>query len=87
MNRFSICLDKGLSPIQHQAIILTNAWLFFIGPLGTNLIEILIKTLNFIHKNASIIIICEKVAILSRGGGGGGGELRIVGSGNGLLPI
>ena len=36
--------DKGLSPAQCQAIIKTSADLLLIGPLGTNFIEILIKT-------------------------------------------
>ena len=35
--------DNGLSPGQLQAIIWTNAKILLIGPLGTNLIEILIE--------------------------------------------
>ena len=34
--------DNGLSPNGRQAIIWTNAGLLLIGPLGTNLSEILI---------------------------------------------
>ena len=35
--------DNGLSPGRRQAIIWTNAGILLIGPLGTNLSEILIK--------------------------------------------
>ena len=35
--------DNGLSPGRRQAIILTNAGIFSIGPLGTNFSEILIE--------------------------------------------
>ena len=34
--------DKGLSPARRQAIIRTNAGKLLIGPLGTNISEILI---------------------------------------------
>ena len=34
---------NGLSPGRRQAIILTNAGILLIGPLGTNFIEILIE--------------------------------------------
>ena len=34
MNQVSIGLDNSLSPIQRQAIILTNAGLLSIGPIG-----------------------------------------------------
>ena len=39
--------DIGLSPIWHQAVILTNASLLSIWPLGTKFSEILIKIKNF----------------------------------------
>ena len=35
--------DNGLSPCRRQAIIWTNARILLIGPLGTNLSEILIE--------------------------------------------
>ena len=35
--------DNGLSPGRRQAIILTNAGILLIGPLGTNFSEILIE--------------------------------------------
>ena len=35
--------DNGLSPGRRQAIIWTNAGILLIGPLGTNLSEILIE--------------------------------------------
>ena len=35
--------DIGLSPGRRQAIIRTNAGILLIGPLGTNLSEILIE--------------------------------------------
>ena len=47
VNRVSIGSDNGLSPIRRQSIILTNAGLLSIGPLRTNVIEILIKIQNF----------------------------------------
>ena len=43
----SIGSDNGLSPIQRQAIIWTNAGLLSIRPLRTNFSEILIKIQNF----------------------------------------
>ena len=46
MNRVSIGSDNGLSPIQRQAIIWTNARLSSVRPLGTNFSEIL-KYKNF----------------------------------------
>ena len=39
----SIGSDNGLSPGRHQAIILTNAEISFIGSIGTDFSEILIK--------------------------------------------
>ena len=39
--------DNGLSPGRCQAIIWTNAGILLIGPLGTNLSEILIKIYTF----------------------------------------
>ena len=44
--------DNGLSPGRHQAIIGTNAEILLIGPLGTNISEILIKVHTFHSKNA-----------------------------------
>ena len=42
--------DDGLSPDRHQAIILTNAEILLIGPLGTNFSEILIEIHAFSFK-------------------------------------
>ena len=42
--------DNGLSPERRQAIIWTNAGILFIGPLGTNFNEILIKIHTFSFK-------------------------------------
>ena len=39
--------DNGLLPGRHQAIIGTNAGILLIGPLGTNLSEILIGIQTF----------------------------------------
>ena len=39
--------DNGLSPGRHQAIFWTSAGILSIGPLGTNLIEILIGIVTF----------------------------------------
>ena len=40
----TIASDNGLSPVQRQAIIWTNAGKLSIGPLGTNFSEILIES-------------------------------------------
>ena len=49
--------DNGLSPDRRQAIVWTNAEILLIGPLGTNLSEILIKIYPFsftkMHLNMS----------------------------------
>ena len=42
--------DNGLLPGRCQAIIWTNPAIFLIGPLGTNLSEILIKVYTFSFK-------------------------------------
>ena len=57
--------DNGLSPNRRQAIIWTNAGLLLIGPLGTNLSEILIEIVTF-SENAFEGVVCETAAILSR---------------------
>ena len=46
----SIISDNGLSPGRHQAIIWTNAGILLIGPLGTNVSEILIEIHTFSFK-------------------------------------
>ena len=40
--------DNGLSPGRRQAIIWTNAGIFLIGPLGTNVSEIFIEIYTFL---------------------------------------
>ena len=42
--------DNGLSPGRRQAIVWTNAGILLIGPLGTNLSEILIEVHTFSSK-------------------------------------
>ena len=42
--------DNGLSPGRRQAIILTNAWILLIGPLGTKFNEISIKIRTYSFK-------------------------------------
>ena len=42
--------DNGLSPGRRQAIIWTNAGILLIGPLGTNVIDILIGIQTFSFK-------------------------------------
>ena len=59
-----ISSDNGLSPDRRQAIILTNAGILLIGPLGTNFSEILIEI--FIQENVFESVVCESAAILSR---------------------
>ena len=56
--------DNGLSPGRRQAIIWTNDGLLLIGPLGTNLSEILIKILTFSFKKMRLKV--PFAAILSR---------------------
>ena len=46
-NLIDIGSDNGLSPGRRQAIIWTNAGILFIGPLGINFSEILIKIQTF----------------------------------------
>ena len=59
--------DNGLSPGRRQAIIWTNAGILWIGPLGTNVSEILIEILIFvIQENACESVVCEMASILSR---------------------
>ena len=63
----TIGLDNGLSPVQYQAIIWTNAGILLSGPLGRNFSEILIKIPIFSLKNAFENVVCKMTAILSRG--------------------
>ena len=42
--------DNALVPVRRQAIIWTNAGIVLIGPLGTNLIEMLIEIHTFSSK-------------------------------------
>ena len=46
----SIGSDNGLSPGRRQAIIWTNAGILLIGPLGTNISEILTEINAFSFK-------------------------------------
>ena len=51
--------DNGLSPGPRQAIICTNAGILFIGPLGINFSEILIRNQYvFMQENAFENIVC-----------------------------
>ena len=47
MNRVNIGSDNALSPGRRQPIMSTNTGLLLIGPLGTNLSEILMQILTF----------------------------------------
>ena len=59
--------DNGLSPDRRQAIIWTKAGMLLIGPLGTNVSEILGAFSNiFIQENEFESVVCEIAAILSR---------------------
>ena len=67
VNRVSIGSDNGLSPIQHQAIILTN-WVIVNWTLRNKLQQNFNQnTKLFILENASENIVCEMAAISSRG--------------------
>ena len=50
INNAIIGSNYGLSPDQHQAIILTNNVLLFIGPMETNFNEIKINVLPCEYK-------------------------------------
>ena len=64
----SIDSDNGLSSIQRQAIICTNAGILLTWPLGTNVSEILILIYKPFHlQNLFGNVICEMAAILFRG--------------------
>ena len=52
--------DNGLSPDRHQAIIWTNDGLLLIGPLETNLSEILIEILTFSFKKMRLKVSSAK---------------------------
>ena len=52
--------DNGLSPDRRQAIILTNAGLLLIRPLGTNFSEILIEILTFSFKKMRLKVSSAK---------------------------
>ena len=52
--------DNGLSPGRRQAIISTNAGMLLIGPLGTNLIEILITIQTFSFKKMHLKMLSAK---------------------------
>ena len=55
-----IVSDNGLSPYRRQAIIWTNAGLLLIGPLGTNVGEILIEILTLSFKKMRLKVSCAK---------------------------
>ena len=52
--------DNGLSPDRRQAIILTNAGLLLIGPLGTNFSEILIEIRTSLFKKMRLKVSSAK---------------------------
>ena len=52
--------DNGLSPGRRQAIIWTNAGILLIGPLGTNLNEILIEIHTFSFKKIHLKMLSGK---------------------------
>ena len=58
--------DNGLSPGRRQAIILINAGILLIGPLGTITIEILMQFIQFHSENACENVVWITAAILSR---------------------
>ena len=58
--------DNGFSPGRRQAIILTDAGILFMGPLGTNLSEIWIEIQAFSFTKMHESVVCEMAAILSR---------------------
>ena len=59
-NLTTIGSDNGLSPGRRQAIIWTKGGLLLIGPLGTNVSEILIETLTFSFKKMRLNVSSAK---------------------------
>ena len=59
--------DDGLSPGRFQPIIWTSAKILLSGPVGTNKRNIHWNVNIFIQGNAFENVVCEMVAILSRG--------------------
>ena len=55
-----IVSDNGLSPYRRQAIIWTNAGILLIGPLGTNVGEILIEILTLSFKKMHLKVSSAK---------------------------
>ena len=53
--------DNGLSPGRRKAIIWTNARILLIGPLETNVSEILIKIYAFSYKKMHLKISSAKL--------------------------
>ena len=67
VNHTNIGSDNGLSPNKQQAIIWKNAVSLLIGPLGTNVNEILIEIQTFSWKKMNVkISSAQMVAILSK---------------------
>ena len=58
--------DNGLSPGRRQAITWTNVGLLLIGPLESNVSEILIELYIFIQENLFENVVWKMAAILSR---------------------
>ena len=68
LNRVSISSDNGVSSIQRQTIIYTNAGLLSSRSLGTSVTKLnKIRLFSFIRENASDHISSEMAAILFRG--------------------
>ena len=68
MNRVNIGSDNGMSPVQRQAIIRTNAGLLSVGLLGTNFHDLRIGIQSFSFKKMHLKVSSAKIAaILSRG--------------------
>ena len=62
MNWISVGSGNALSPVRRQAITCTNANLWSIGPLGTNVSEIRIEIQNFSFlktENAFGNVVCQ----------------------------
>ena len=53
--------DNGFSPGRRQAIILTNAGILLIGPLGTNYSGISIETETFLFKKMRLKVSSAKL--------------------------
>ena len=84
-----IASDNALLPSRRQAIIWTNAGIFLIRPLWTNLSEILIEIHIFSFKKMHLKLssakrrpFCLGLNVLKQSGDGDGGRCQLISQGH-----